>query len=524
MKKNIVYILILTAIFATVYVSTFDPKLDLNGDNATYIELARNLSDGMGYSTISPKGVVPASHFPPGYSAFLSVFMSLGIDNLVFFKALNGILLFGAIILLWLMLRQLTARRELAFSIAVLTSLSPLLLTFSSIVMSEMLYMFCASLALFALWRYTCKEPAHFWRSPWFWTAVVAGVAAYYIRSVGASVIFAIVIFFLMRRQWMAAGASMVSTVALIAPWSIRNATLDIHSRYFGTIMTVNPWRPEQGSISSVGEMVQKMLTNIDETVIKGFREVLFPWIQIDYSTPSNVAQVIAGMAVVAIIFYGAWRMKPMRWALWAFLLANIGLFALWHGGNGSRYVVPVIPIIYACFYYGCFDAAVRVMKMNGLKLQCVLAYAVLIMAIPVIGPLKERAEQAKQPYPSAYQNYFALATMVQEQLPAGTVVCCRKPELFRYYAPSMITVNYIYTLDADELIADLVARKVDFVILEQLGYASTARYLWPAIESNSELFGIARAYENPPTYLLSFEREKARERLIPQAANTLGE
>ena len=92
MKKYLPY-LVLALVFVASYQFCFDSKLDLNGDNASYIQLARTLSEGHGYSNASPSGFTPASHFPPGYPAFLSFFMMLGIDNLIFFKILNGILL-----------------------------------------------------------------------------------------------------------------------------------------------------------------------------------------------------------------------------------------------------------------------------------------------------------------------------------------------------------------------------------------------------------------------------------------------
>ena len=71
MKKQLLPALGLVLFFGIIYFMSLDTKLDLNGDNAIYIQLARNLSDGMGYSQLTLNGVVPASHFPPGYSDIL---------------------------------------------------------------------------------------------------------------------------------------------------------------------------------------------------------------------------------------------------------------------------------------------------------------------------------------------------------------------------------------------------------------------------------------------------------------------
>ena len=108
--------------------------------------------------------------------------------------------------------------------------------------MSEMLYLACVTLAFAALYRYAVQQPASFYRSPYFYAALLAAGAAYYIRAVGASILFAVLLFFLFRKEWKAAAASIGGIVLLLLPWSVRNAVCGIESRYFGTIMVVNPW------------------------------------------------------------------------------------------------------------------------------------------------------------------------------------------------------------------------------------------------------------------------------------------
>ena len=84
MKNKLIYFLflVIAVVLTGTYSYTLDSKLDLNGDNASYIILARNMSHGLGYASMGVDGIKPASHFPPGYSAILSVFMRMGIDNL----------------------------------------------------------------------------------------------------------------------------------------------------------------------------------------------------------------------------------------------------------------------------------------------------------------------------------------------------------------------------------------------------------------------------------------------------------
>lgn len=518
MKKYIPYVLI-ASLFVVVYSLCFDSKLDLNGDNATYIQLARNIADGLGYSNVSPEGITPASHFPPGYPLFLAFFVWIGLDSLFLFKVLNGILLCLSLLLLYRVAERLSGNRAVALSASLLACFSPQLMHFSSMAMSEMLYLFCTVIAFFALYRYSVGKKKSFYLSPWFFVALLSAAATYYIRTVGASVLFAVVLFFLFRKEWKAAAASIAGIFLLLLPWSLRNSMYGIESRYFGTIMTVNPWRPELGTVSSVGEMFSKMVTNVDETVIKGFREILFPFLEMNYSEPSGALGIIAGVFVALMVLYGCWSLggRNLRFPFLGFILANIGLFALWHGGNGVRYVVPVAPFIYIFFYYGIYNLLVLVVRrLAGLNIatekwqRC--AYITLLLALPAIVPIKEQSAVAGEPFPAAYRNYFTFAQVIQEQLPRGAVVCCRKPELFGYFAPSHYAVRYSFTNDTSALIANMLKNNVDFVILEQLGYSSTPLYLYPAIVEHQELFQVVATLPAPDTFLLRFDREKAKQ------------
>ena len=93
--------------------------------------------------------------------------------------------------------------------------------------------------------------------------------------------------------------------------------------------------------------------------------------------------------------------------------------------------------------------------------------------------------------YPANYQNFFKIAEEVRKQVPPTTVVCSRKPELFYMFGKTAVTM-YAWTDNEQELIKGLIDSNVEYVVLEQLGFSSTARYLYPAIQKNPDLFPIA--------------------------------
>ena len=127
-----------------------------------------------------------------------------------------------------------------------------------------------------------------------------------------------------------------------------------------------------------------------------------------------------------------------------------------------------------------------------------------IFLFIPKINELKA---QAKSKYPPNWENYFATARWVKNNTNKDVVVCCRKPVMFYLFADRH-TTGYKNTLDDQELIESLIKNNVAFVVLEQLGFGSTYRYLYPAIKKNPELFPAVFHLKNPDTYLLKFNPE----------------
>ncbi len=525
--------LALAAIVITFLVSfnyIFDKKLDLNGDNANYLTYARNIAAGHGYSALSWDGTyAPVNHFPPAYSFVLSLFMRCGIDNIVFFKWLNGILMLLVILIISHLAARLADNDWLGLAVGVFLALSAPMLHFATMVMSEMNYAFFSALTFLCLWQYTetqeqgAKDNAVWYTNPWFYGAALSAMAAYYFRTMAMALIFAMLIFFLTRKEWQQTLATLAIAVITYLPWVMRNKAAGLESRYFGTIMTVNPWRPEQGTISTPGEFIEKVIKNIDETVIKAFTESLFPFVNVNYNETSSWLAICGALLIIAVMIYGCFANRRITWLLFAYFVGNIGLFGLWHGGNGIRYVVPLIPWIVMTFYLGITQLVRLTVKTthkndNGKHKTKTTTFdtahlrpaalVLIIFALLEINSVKALAQQNRQPYPPAYKEYFDIAKQMNKHFKGQhIVVACRKPELFMMYAPNICARRYLFSDKPEEVIADLEEHNVDYVILDALGYSSTGLYLYPAVQQNYQRFPVAMQYDNPPTYLLKFNR-----------------
>ncbi|MCM1532306.1 MAG: glycosyltransferase family 39 protein [Bacteroides sp.] len=529
MKKYLPYILLVvfTIFFVWMYAYTVNPKLDLNGDNATYIRLARNLADGHGYCMQNAEGgFTPTSIWPPAYPFVLSLFVRMGVDSLMGFKVLNAVFCFLSLLCVAFLVEKLTRQRWLAFSVAVLTVMSPQMLSFAGMAMSEMLYMLATVCTLLALYLYAQRDTVRFYASPWFYAAVVCASWAYYTRTIGATILFTVVVFFLFRKEWLASLGALAGMAVCILPWSLRNRAYGLGgSRYIAETMYINPRRQEEGVMDSFGLWWDRISTNIQDIFLDGFREILFPFSHVS----GNFGIILVGILIVAVCVIGAWNAGKMRWALIGYFVATAGFLSIWYGGHGTRYITPLIPLIFALFYMGVWSIyaygkhrrqAHRAMTLNRKggagqaasvrKDHSLLPLLLLVLLLPMGKPVAELHVQSKKPYPPAYFNYFSIAASMNASYPEGTVVCCRKPELFSYFAPKIHTTGYAWTMDQDELVRGLLRNKTEYVVLEQLGYSSTARYLYPAIQKYPQFFSLVYHLQNPDTYLFRFERKAA--------------
>ncbi|MCG8474553.1 MAG: DUF2079 domain-containing protein [Cytophagales bacterium] len=508
-SKTSLYLTLLAVIFAAGFSYVYYSHLHISGDNYDYLIFAKSILSGHGYQSPLSGEFQPTNHYPPGFSALLAFFMVFT-KKVSALKVMNGMLLLAGAFLSFFIAKRFTQNSGLAFVTACLVILNRQLLHFASMLMSETAYMCFILLAMLCLFKYEDGKKT-FWKSPFFWGTVLASSAAYYFRSVGISLAAAVMLHFLFRKRWKEMLAYAGSFVLLYLPWVVRNSSHGFKSRYFGTIMTVNPWRPEQGTISSFGEMWSKMLDNFDETVIRGFVDALFPFMNIKYMQPQAWHLTALGIAVLLIVLWGAWNLGKYRFLMLGLLLANIGIFMLWHGGNGSRYVTPIVPLLILCFYFGIFS--LLRLKWNTPRQLQWMPFGFLLILLFMSKPLKQLHKIAQSPEHPAYKNYFQIAKGVKRSLPKGVRIACRKPAMFYLHAERPVT-NYKYSKDDQEVIRDLVQKEVDYVVLEQLGYSSTGLYLFPAIQNNRELFTTRASLQNPNTYLLAFDRKKAKEKL----------
>ncbi len=188
-------------------------------DDGTYLVLAKSLASGHGYRYLNLPGAPEATHFPPGYPAFLALFLRLAPDfgiGVALAKLANAMLL-GVVALG----AYLLGRRTLGWSawaaaaVAVVGVTAPALLAMNAMLMSESLFLAVLLPTLVCAERLVREEGR---TRDAVSVGVLVGVLQL-VRSIGLPVLGAVLFMLVLRRRWKAAAAVLVAAIAVTGPW-----------------------------------------------------------------------------------------------------------------------------------------------------------------------------------------------------------------------------------------------------------------------------------------------------------------
>ena len=489
------------ALFAIVTISfsyIFDSKINLNGDNCYYYINATSLAHGDGYADMLGK---PTTNFPPGYPLLMAPLRMIT-DSIVAQKILNGVFLFVGVMLLFSIMVRAGFKRNLAFLACSAVLITPHLLEFTTMMMSEASCFCCMALVFWLFQSVTRKEEQEntsVWRIPHFYIMLALIVFAYYIRTQAVAIVAGFFIAFIFMRRYSLSAAVVGAFAVGYLPWMVRNAILGLNqSRYTSQIDFTN--------IFSTTKML----------ITQAMPETIIPFVPVNYEKSTSIILWIYAIALLAAVLYGFWNMGKLRWPLFFYFCGTIGIISLFNVPSEYRYLTSAAPFLTMGLFVGLYKACEFLTQKY---LKCGFsAWILLLLFVPATmqegkgnkHTLKDLHALAQQKFPPQYKNFFSMGELLVKHAP-NAIVCSRKPELL-YATSGMRGVKYLEREDTALMLQDMLDKKVDYVIFEQLGYGSTYRYLLPCLKKHPDIFRMVADLKNPETFLFVFEKQKAIE------------
>lgn len=472
---------------------TFDPKLALSGDNTEFMTLARSLVQGQGLSYISLPEPKPATKYPFGFPLMLAPLEWLAPGNWAAMNWLVVLFFAASVPVVYLLARQPLGRLP-ALLVALWSATLPLLLDFAHQVMSEIPYLFFSLLSLWLIER-SLKEEGDLKRNYWFIGGFAAMMWAYYVRSAGIVLVGAIFLYLLLKRRFRQALILGGGAVLVALPWSLRNSAIGSEGSYFKQLISVNPYFPEQGTIDLAG-LLERVQYNAGAYLSRILPQIFWP-------TETEGGAPLVSAVLVGLVFYAA--IVCIRGQQHLLLPLYAGLYVamvlMWPSQwTDARFLAPLTPVLIFLAVLAAADLLERRphLRLAGTVLAGTLLAGVLVLNV---GALNRLAQAGASDYPPAWRNYYAAGQWLKANTPPDAVISCRK-DYWLYIVADRPCMVYPFKEPA-AVLASLEENKVDYVVVDQLGFSSTPRFLVPAIQQYPERFEVVWQQPGPDTFVL---------------------
>ncbi|GHS86514.1 hypothetical protein FACS1894201_07400 [Bacteroidia bacterium] len=539
---TLVCLLIITVLFCINYQRIFDEKIDLNGDNIAYYMLGQSLSSGHGFTNTEGYVETPHTHFPPGYPAFMALLMKAGWSSIHAIKVANGVLFYLSIILLFFILHTACDNRLIALTACAFTASHSILLRFSTIMMSESLYVFLAMIVMLIILKWDIHKAFSGQWKKWYKDGLILLAMAlclssiYFVRVMGLSLILAVILYYGIQtalcfiaflkttknepnKQAPALRAAKTSVfkhglvfgvvvLALIVPktvWDIRDkhvgkASDDYASAFMikvggGTMSTVADWKERIISNTTA------YITNWIPTAIDGNSDGS------SNATPLSTDWFI-GICVVLLLLWGSIKLPKGALLLFLYVGITMGVLLLFYEHYiGHRYMIPIIPFLIFLFIFGICDL-IRLLsvKIGGTTserkiLKFVPAVVCLVFAL-IVTPtyaesLKRTAKIAKGKTFTVYNadprfiDYIDAARWIGVNLPDSARVASRKGGITYIFSNGHKTGGVIPWFGTpEEVIEGFEKENINYVLIDTW-YSHAYRTVLPAVQKYPNRFNV---------------------------------
>jgi hypothetical protein len=468
---------VMLVVQAVLLVVRFDPELATNGDNARYYLLGRALAGGDGFRVIEHPQQPLERQLPPGFPALLAL-SGAAAGGPVAAKTLVAVLGLLATYLLSRVCKR--SAPGVARIVVALSALNPLILDYSTIIMSEVPFLCALLLALLALNRYE--------RSPGtgaLLAAIAASILPVAMRGAGIAFCAAYLLHALLGRRWgLAAGHAALYAVYL----GLLRLLHGPGSSYLTSLVQLDPYAPSAGT-ASLGAMGRRAIENLSAYAAHDLAEALTPGVLGAHPYVQTAASLV--LALLAVASALAALRSPLR-LVSLFLLVYAAMLLGWPTQwAGTRFLVPVVPLLYLVILAGvtplrdALAEAVRRIRrprptaVPGREwLPAALGAALALSLVPAL------ARNPVSPLTPDWQTYYDCSDWLRTHTAPGSTVMCRSPALsyLRSEQPSLL---YPFTTNADSMMLALRDQKVRYIILDSFRWSGTSfRYVFPVLRA----------------------------------------
>lgn len=461
---------VLMAATTVVSLLLFNFRIDEGGDDSTYICRAIDLLN---------EGRYP-SYQGPLYPMFLSVVIALFGTKLAMLKTTSLLFIIAGQIAFYKILKGHIGIR-LLFGVLLLLSVNSWYLFFASQTYNEALFILLQYLLMGAVIRFESKD------LPKIKNCLTASLpsglltlACLLTRSIGWGLCLVNIAYLCIRRQYRKALAYVMSVAVFFGVFQGVKTLVwgDVREQsQLATLLQVDPYDPADGQ-ETVGGFAKRFFANSELYVSKHFMRI------VGFKDPNNRETSVPVTVFVFLLFgYGCYcafrRNKYLLYmALCSSMMLGMTFVILQTIWDQQRLIIPYVPMAMVVLLFGARCLFNLLSKRISLYLCGALVGLVTLTSFSQtrakidLTTLRQNFKgDIYCGYTPDWVNYLSMCEYAAANLPEGSYVACRKPNMARIYGNGQKFYG-IYTIpseDPDELMQQLRDRNVTHIILASL-------------------------------------------------------
>lgn len=433
------------------------PSLTTANDDATYLLLSRSLREG-GYSSIHLVGAPIHTKYPPVFPALLAGVSTIAGESIDAFAAMNIALSAGALALIFAISKRLLPP-TVALGALALSASNPFLQGTSGTVMSEPAFLVLIALTVWMLSRVplTTRNIA---------LACVLATLAALTRTVGATLVLAVIALLVIERRWRPA-AMYAGLVALVVAgvwlWLRSRGMPELAADYITDAIT----RGNQQSPNPLAVIGGRAFANAPQ-----YAGTLL-WVLSVPTIAGTIADNLLWLIVTAVAlaaglvhFWKNWRIVPL------FALIYGALLLAWPWVIG-RFLIPLLPLLAVALVAGIHTLVARwgprAASAVVIAIVAIIATAGVSRAAAKVATRSQCERDQAMLSPSCFNadqlSFFAGARYIRDQTPPSAIVMSANEGTFFYLSTRRL-------VPVDSINARPVAAAAEFLHRARVSYA----------------------------------------------------
>jgi hypothetical protein len=327
--------------------------------------------------------------------------------------------------------------------------------------------------------------------------SAASAIGAALTRSASVTLVAALALLWVLRRQWRAFAALSVAAALTVGPWLVWTvvAPHQVAGRSYiadATLLTPAP-QPRESGVVTPDTTPHPEAQQVTPPSPTGLGSALIG--RVKQNLP---AYAVASLGILALPSLAGTRVDNVLWLIVIVSFGAVGLWGMWRWWTGAclallcqvallvfwpyvltRYLMPVLPLAIIALAFGASRIGSLFPRLKGgVVLPAALAAVILAGAAPLVGGMKTRASECRSNIPEQRSRcgspeeraFFEATAFIASSTPETARFLAAKEGAFYYYTHRQVVSIYgVLGGDVKDILAYLAENEAEYVFLSHL-------------------------------------------------------